>query len=40
MTEASSGRGSLGKFYGFKLHTISNPQGCICRFAVMPAPRS
>ena len=37
MTEASSGRGSLGKFYGFKLHTITNPQGCICRFAIMPA---
>ena len=27
MSEASSGRGSLGKFYGFKLHTITSPQG-------------
>ena len=37
MTEASSGQGSLGKFYGFKLHAITSPQGCICRFAIMPA---
>jgi transposase len=37
MTEATSGRGSLGPFYGFKLHAVTDPQGLICRFAVAPA---
>ncbi len=37
MTEATSGRGGLGWFYGFKLHAVTNPQGVICRFAVTPA---
>ena len=37
MTEATSGRGSLGPFYGFKLHAVINQQGVICRFAVAPA---
>ena len=34
MTEAISSRGGLGRFYGFKLHAITNQQGVICRFAV------
>lgn len=37
MTEADSGRGSLGMFYGFKLHAIVDDKGLICRFAVVPA---
>jgi transposase len=37
MTEATSGRASLGKFFGFKLHAVTDPQGCICRFAIVPA---
>ncbi len=37
MSEATSGRGSLGPFYGFKLHAVTNQQGVICRFAVTPA---
>ncbi len=37
MTEATSGRGGLGWFYGFKLHAVTNQQGVICRFAVAPA---
>ena len=37
MTEATSGRGSLGPFYGFKLHAVTDQQGLICRFAVVPA---
>lgn len=32
-----SGRGSLGPFYGFKLHAVTDRQGLICRFAVAPA---
>ena len=34
MTEATSGRGGLGWFYGFKLHAVTNQQGVICRFAI------
>ena len=37
MTEATSGRGGLGWFYGFKLHAVTNQQGVICRFAVVSA---
>ncbi len=37
MTEADSGRGSLGMFYGFKLHAVVDNKGLICRFAVVPA---
>lgn len=37
MTEATSGRGGLGPFYGFKLHAVTNQQGVICRFAIAPA---
>ena len=37
MTQATSGRGGLGWFYGFKLHAVINQQGVICRFAVAPA---
>jgi len=37
MSEATSGRGSLGPFYGFKLHAVTDQQGPICRFAVAPA---
>ena len=37
MTEATSGRGGLGWFYGFKLHAVTNQQGVICRFAIAPA---
>jgi transposase len=37
MTEATSGTSSLGKFYGFKLHAITDQQGLICRFALVPA---
>ncbi len=37
MSEATSGRGGLGWFYGFKLHAVTNQQGVICRFAVTPA---
>lgn len=37
MTEATSGRGGLGWFYGFKLHAVTNQQGVICRFAVVAA---
>lgn len=37
MSEATSGRSSLGPFYGFKLHAVTDQQGLICRFAVVPA---
>ena len=37
MTEATSGRGGLDWFYGFKLHAVINQQGVVCRFAVVPA---
>lgn len=37
MTEASSGRSSLGWFFGFKLHAVTDQQGYICRFALAPA---
>ena len=37
MSEATSGQGVLGWFYGFKLHAVINQQGVICRFAVAPA---
>lgn len=37
MTQATSGRGSLGLFYGFKLHAVTDQQGLICRFAIVPA---
>jgi transposase len=37
MTEATSGKSSLGMFYGFKLHAVMNQQGLICRFAITPA---
>jgi transposase len=37
MTEATSGRGGLGPFYGFKLHAVTDQQGLICRFAIVPA---
>lgn len=37
MTEATSGRGGLGWFYGFKLHALTNQHGVICRFAVVSA---
>ena len=37
MTEATSGRGGLGWFYGFKLHAVTNQHGVICRFAVVSA---
>ena len=38
MTEASLGYGTVNKFfYGFKLHSISNQLGYICRFAIVPA---
>lgn len=36
MTEATSGRGSLGLFYGFKLHAVTDQQELICRFAIVP----
>ena len=37
MTEATSGRGGLGWFYGFKLHAVTNQHGCVCRFAIASA---
>jgi hypothetical protein len=37
MTEAASGRYSLGKMYGFKLHSVINDLGMVCRFAIVPA---
>lgn len=37
MTEATSGKSSLGMFYGFKLHAVTTQQGLICRFAITPA---
>ncbi len=37
MTEATSGQGGLGLFYGFKLHAVTDQQGLICRFAIVPA---
>ena len=37
MGEATSGRGGLGWFYGFKLHVVTNQQGVICRFAIVAA---
>ncbi len=37
MTEAASGRGGLGLFYGFKLHAMIDDHGLFCRFAVVPA---
>jgi transposase len=37
MTEATSGRSSLGWFFGFKLHAVTDQQGCIGRFALAPA---
>lgn len=37
MTEADSGRSSLGLFYGFKLHAVVDPKGLICRFAIAAA---
>jgi IS5 family transposase len=36
MTEAS-GRYSLGKMYGFKLHGVINSLGMLGRFAIVPA---
>jgi hypothetical protein len=37
MTEAASGRYSLGKMYGFKLHGVVNQSGMFSRFAIVPA---
>lgn len=37
MTEATSGRSSLGWVLGCKLHAVTDQQGCICRFALAPA---
>lgn len=37
MTEATSGWSGLGWFYGFKLHAVTNPQGVVCRFAIVAA---
>ncbi len=37
MTEATSGRGGLGWFYGFKLHAVISQQGVVCRFAIVAA---
>ena len=38
MIEAVSGRGGVSKFFcGFKLHSITNPSGYFCRFAITEA---
>lgn len=37
MNEATSDRGGLGWFYGFKLYAVTNQHGVICRFAVISA---
>lgn len=37
MTEAASGRCSMGKMYGFKLHSVINLSGMVSRFAIVSA---
>lgn len=37
MTEAASGHCSMGKMYGFKLHSAINLSGMVSRFAIVPA---
>ena len=37
MSEAASGYGTMGMFYGFKLHAIIDEQACIRRFLIAPA---
>lgn len=37
MTEAASGRCSMGKMYGFKLHSVISLSGMVSRFAIVPA---